>query len=168
MVAIASTNGKDPVTGKMISPRLLLSTRAIASVLMIGLITIITVPTFVRHASTFIFQPLSTVTLTTETNEVSSSRHSTSSLLAVEEEGMIRFGGFNDELIPPNTVVDINIGTNMSPMKERNGRYRILVDPLFAVCDNNAKLTEGVTAFCVSIYVYSICVHWYTHTIPQF
>jgi hypothetical protein len=167
MVAVASANGKDPVTGKMISPRLLLSTRAIASVLMIGLITIITVPTFVRHASTFIFQPLSTVTSTTETNEVSSSRHSTSSLLAVEE-GMIKFGGFNDELIPPNTVVDINIGTNMSPMKERNGRYRILVDPLFAVCDNNAKLTEGVTAFCVSIYIYYICVHWYTHTIPQF
>jgi hypothetical protein len=84
---------------------------------------------------------------------------------------MIKFGGFHDELIPPNTIVDINIGTNMSPMKERNGRYRILVDPLFAVCDNNAKLTEGVTAFCVSImsilsvFIFFIYIH---HLTPHF
>jgi len=147
MVAVVSSNGgKDPVTGKM-SPTRLLSTRAMASVIMIGLIAIVTVPTFVRHTATFIFQPLSTVTSTSENNEESSHSTSSSSI----EEGMIKFGGFNDELIPPNTVVDINIGTNMSPMREQDGRYRILVDPLFAVCDNNAKLTLGVTAFCVSI-----------------
>jgi hypothetical protein len=49
---------------------------------------------------------------------------------------MIKFTGFNDfndDLIPPNTVVDINIGTNMSPMRALDNQYRILVDPLFAV-----------------------------------
>ena len=147
MVAVVASNGKDPVTGKM-SPTRLLSTRAMASVIMIGLIvTIVTVPTFVSHTSTYISQLRSGTTAVVSASE----KNTESSSVVVVEEGMIKFGGFNDELIPPNTVVDINIGTNMSPMREQDGRYRILVDPLFAVCDNNAKLTLGVTAFCVSI-----------------
>jgi hypothetical protein len=147
MVAVVASNGKDPVTGKM-SPTRLVSTRAMASVIMICLITIVTVPTFVSHTSNYIPQLRSGTTAVVSASE----KNTESSSVVVVEEGMIKFGGFNDELIPPNTVLDINIGTNMSPMREQDGRYRILVDPLFAVCDNNAKLTKGVTAFCVSIY----------------
>jgi hypothetical protein len=73
---VASTNGTDSAR--------LLSTRAIASIIMIGLITIVTGPTFVRHTSNFIFQPLSTFTSTSETTE--------SSVSSLAEEGMIKFG----------------------------------------------------------------------------
>ena len=63
----------------------------------------------------------------------------------------LKFDGFNDELIPPNSEVDVNIGTNYSPFGPMDGRHRILVDPLFGVCDSNAKLTSGVTAFCFAV-----------------
>ncbi len=64
---------------------------------------------------------------------------------------MVKFDGFNDELIPPNEVIDMNIGTNYSPFDIQDDRYRILVDPLFGVCDSNAKLTSSVTSFCFAV-----------------
>ncbi len=76
---------------------------------------------------------------------------SSSSSSFSELESMIKFDGFNDELIPPNTEVDVNIGTNYSPFGPQDDRHRILVDPLFGVCDSNAKLTSGVTAFCFAV-----------------
>ena len=71
------------------------------------------------------------------------------------ELDVIKFNGFNDELIPPNTEVDVNIGTNYSPFGPQDDRHRILVDPLFGVCDSNAKLTSGVTAFCFAVSNYT-------------
>lgn len=82
----------------------------------------------------------------------------TSSKSAASQSGdgtIIKFEGFNDELIPQNTVVDINIGTNYSPFGPQDGRHRILVDPLFGVCDSNAKLTDGVTSFCFAVSNYT-------------
>jgi len=58
---------------------------------------------------------------------------------------------FDEDLIPENMVVDMNIGTNYDPLIAIEGRYRILVDPLFYVCDSNAKLTTDVTAFCFAV-----------------
>ena len=58
---------------------------------------------------------------------------------------------FNEDLIPENAVVDMNIGTNYDPLITMEGRHRILVDPLFYVCDSNAKSTTDVTAFCFAV-----------------
>jgi FkbM family methyltransferase len=78
-----------------------------------------------------------------------------SSSSSVERSGSgghtVKFDGFNDELIPLNAVIDVNIGTNYSPFGPRDDRYRILVDPLFGVCDSNAKLTSNVTSFCFAV-----------------
>jgi len=67
------------------------------------------------------------------------------------EGHMVRFDEFDDKLIPSNAVVDMNIGTNYSPFGPQDDRYRILVDPLFGVCDSNAKLTSNVTSFCFAL-----------------
>jgi len=61
---------------------------------------------------------------------------------------------FGDELIPPKTVVDMNIGTNSGPMALR-GRHRILVEPLFYHCDRLAKLTIDTTTFCFAVSDYT-------------
>ena len=63
----------------------------------------------------------------------------------------VKLDEFNDELIPSNAVLDMNIGTNYSPFGPQDDRYRILVDPLFGVCDSNAKLTSNVTSFCLAV-----------------
>jgi hypothetical protein len=68
---------------------------------------------------------------------------------------LIHFRGFNDELIPSNSVLDMNIGTNNSPIGSQAGRHRILVDPLFYICDGNAKLTTGVSSFCFAVSDYT-------------
>lgn len=62
---------------------------------------------------------------------------------------------FDHDLIPANSVVDVNIGTYLDPLISREGRHRILVDPLFYVCDSNAKLTNKVTAFCFAVSDYT-------------
>ena len=66
---------------------------------------------------------------------------------------------FDDTLIPRNTVVDVNIGTNTAPLGQLHGRHRILVDPLFEICDRNAKLAidDSVTAFCFAVSNNSSC-----------
>jgi len=61
---------------------------------------------------------------------------------------------FGDELIPPKTVVDMNIGTNSGPMALR-GRHHILVEPLFYHCDRLAKLTIDTTTFCFAVSDYT-------------
>ena len=48
---------------------------------------------------------------------------------ALEQDSFI-----NSELIPENSVVDMNIGTNFDPIVAKPGTHRILVDPLFYVC----------------------------------
>jgi len=58
---------------------------------------------------------------------------------------------FDDGLFPLNQPVDVNIGTNDSPFASQKGRHRILVDPLFPICEGNSKLLEKVTAFCMAI-----------------
>ncbi|KAL7535277.1 hypothetical protein ACHAWF_005109 [Thalassiosira exigua] len=58
---------------------------------------------------------------------------------------------FDKHLIPENTAVDMNIGTNFDPLIAMEGRHRILVDPLFYVCESNAKWTSNVTAFCFAV-----------------
>jgi FkbM family methyltransferase len=77
------------------------------------------------------------------------------SSVELREDNTIKFKGFNDDQIPPNTVVDVNIGTNYSPFDTQDDRYRILVDPLFGVCDSNAKLMNNVTAFCFAVSNYT-------------
>ena len=78
-----------------------------------------------------------------------------SSSASIERSGSgghtVKFDGFNDELIPSNAVIDVNIGTNYSPFGPQDDRYRVLVDPLFGVCDSNAKLTSKVTSFCFAV-----------------
>jgi hypothetical protein len=69
---------------------------------------------------------------------------------------MIDFHWFNDDLIPSKTVLDMNIGTNYDPFGPQDDRYRILVDPLFGVCDSNAKLTSNVTSFCFAVSDYTM------------
>ena len=92
----------------------------------------------------------------------SASSFSSSSNAVVNDDGstmMIKFEGFNEDLIPSNTLVDVNIGTNYSPFAPLDNRHRILVDPLFEVCESNAKLSgassSGVTAFCFAISNYT-------------
>jgi hypothetical protein len=58
---------------------------------------------------------------------------------------------FDEGLFPLHQPVDVNIGTNDSPFDTQEGRHRILVDPLFEICESNSKLTEKVTAFCLAI-----------------
>ena len=70
-------------------------------------------------------------------------------------EYIINFNGFNEDLIPSNSVVDVNIGTNFSPFGPLEDRHRILVDPLFEVCERNSKLTIGVTTFCFAVSNYT-------------
>lgn len=62
---------------------------------------------------------------------------------------------FEDDLLPIDREVDVNIGTNLSPFEEREGRHRILVDPLFSVCEANSKIGPSVTSFCMAISNYS-------------
>lgn len=61
----------------------------------------------------------------------------------------------NSELIPKNSIVDMNIGTNLDPIVAKPGTHRILIDPLFYVCDSNAKIAEEVTAFCFAVSNYT-------------
>jgi FkbM family methyltransferase len=68
---------------------------------------------------------------------------------------LIPFRGFNEELIPSNSILDVNIGTNNNPIGPKEGRHRILVDPLFYICEGNAKLTDNVTAFCFAVSNYT-------------
>ncbi|KAL3774294.1 hypothetical protein ACHAW5_006969 [Stephanodiscus triporus] len=77
------------------------------------------------------------------------------SSVELREDDTIKFKGFNDDQIPRNTSVDVNIGTNYSPFGPQDDRYRILVDPLFGVCDSNAKLTDKVTSFCFAVSNYT-------------
>jgi len=49
----------------------------------------------------------------------------------------------------------MNIGTNVDPMMSQDGRYRILVDPLFYICDMNAKIATNTTAFCFAVANYT-------------
>lgn len=80
----------------------------------------------------------------------------TTSLAAAQDNSfVIPFTGFDDHLIPSNSVLDINIGTNLDPLKSQDGRYRILVDPLFYVCENNAKITVKTTTFCFAVANYT-------------
>ena len=76
-------------------------------------------------------------------------------LLLEDNNNMIDFHWFNDDLIPSKTVLDMNIGTNYDPFGPQDDRYRILVDPLFGVCDSNAKLTSNVTSFCFAVSDYT-------------
>ena len=62
---------------------------------------------------------------------------------------------FDQDLIPLNSEVDLNIGTSSTPFRPLGGRHRILVDPLFHICDGNAKLTTDVTAFCFAVSNYT-------------
>lgn len=62
---------------------------------------------------------------------------------------------FEDDVLPNDQEVDVNIGTNLSPFKEREGRYRILVDPLYTVCESNSKIRPSVTSFCMAVSNYS-------------
>ena len=70
---------------------------------------------------------------------------------ATSEGQMVKFDEFNDDLIPSNAVLDVNIGTNYSPFGHQEDRYRILVYHLFSVCDSNSKLTSNVTSFCFAV-----------------
>jgi FkbM family methyltransferase len=72
-----------------------------------------------------------------------------------DAQNNIQFRGFNEELIPSNSTLDVNIGTNNSPIGQKEGRHRILVDPLFYICEGNAKLTNNVTAFCFAVSNYT-------------
>ena len=72
-----------------------------------------------------------------------------------DKDKSISFTGFNDDLIPSNSVLDMNIGTNVDPMMSQDGRYRILVDPLFHICDMNAKITTNTTSFCFAVANYT-------------
>ena len=59
---------------------------------------------------------------------------------------------FDEDLIPSRQDVDVNIGTNYSPLRAQAGRFRILVDPLFDVCEKNTALgVEGQTFFCMAV-----------------
>lgn len=63
---------------------------------------------------------------------------------------------FEEDLFPSQEEVDVNIGTNFSPIQSQDGRYRILVDPLFPVCEQLSQLgvkesDSGVTAFCMAV-----------------
>lgn len=62
---------------------------------------------------------------------------------------------FDDELIPSNSVIDMNVGPNRTPMKPLEGRHRILIEPLFYQCDFLAKLTTNVTTFCFAVSDYT-------------
>eukprot|EP00578_Thalassiosira_sp_NH16_P023566 CAMPEP_0181103446 /NCGR_PEP_ID=MMETSP1071-20121207/14870_1 /TAXON_ID=35127 /ORGANISM="Thalassiosira sp., Strain NH16" /LENGTH=593 /DNA_ID=CAMNT_0023186521 /DNA_START=111 /DNA_END=1892 /DNA_ORIENTATION=+ len=103
------------------------------------------------------YLPLPSVDMKLESGSQDQARSTTTSFEAVTpveatnlfiEEGRPLF---DEDLIPKNTVVDMNIGTNYDPLITMEGRHRILVDPLFYVCDSNAKLTTDVTAFCFAV-----------------
>ena len=68
---------------------------------------------------------------------------------------LIHFHGFNNELIPSKTILDMNIGTNNSPFGSWENRHRILVDPLFHICELNAKSTKDTTSFCLAVSNYT-------------
>ena len=82
-------------------------------------------------------------------------KENNSVLLLEDNNIMIDFHWFNDDLIPSKSVLDMNIGTNIDPFGPQDDRYRILVDPLFGVCDSNAKLTSNVTSFCFAVSDYT-------------
>ena len=69
---------------------------------------------------------------------------------------MQQFLLFGDDLIPSHSIVDVNIGTNDTPMRSR-GHHRILIEPLFHVCESNVNLTAGenVTFFCFAVSNYT-------------
>lgn len=87
--------------------------------------------------------------------QISTSEPSPASAVFLSEDTMIKFNWFNDDLIPSKAVLDMNIGTNYDPFGPQDDRYRILVDPLFGVCDSNAKLTSNVTSFCFAVSNYT-------------
>ena len=94
----------------------------------------------------------------TTTNDADASTVSTTTTTSSLTK--LDFAGFDDELIPRNTTFDVNIGTNNSPIGAQDGRHRILVDPLFYICDQNAKLggsnhNNTVTAFCFAVSDYT-------------
>jgi FkbM family methyltransferase len=142
-------NGKQPLTGKQNPSR---------TILFIKLLIMTAVPFAIFLVGAKFGSAISGSQVRSAANKLLSPEPASTERLSVVkslEDGMIKFNGFNDDLIPPNTVLDINIGTNMSPMRAQDGRYRILVDPLFAVCDNNAKMTTGVSAFCMAVANYT-------------
>jgi FkbM family methyltransferase len=48
--------------------------------------------------------------------------------------------------------VDVNIGTNYNPFAAQAGRFRILVDPLFDVCEKVSTLgVQGQTVLCIAV-----------------
>jgi FkbM family methyltransferase len=110
---------------------------------LLPLLGLFIVVSFLYHHAAFQQGGCRTVTGTTEHVEVSS------------HDQRIAFRGFNGELIPSNSILDVNIGTNDSPFGPMADRHRILVDPLFYICDNNAKLTKDVTAFCFAVSNYT-------------
>lgn len=58
------------------------------------------------------------------------------------------------ELLPSATVLDINIGTNIDPLKRRENRGLVLVDPLFPVCELlSTKLAKDpeIVFFCLAL-----------------
>ena len=57
---------------------------------------------------------------------------------------------FQKDSLPTDSDVDINIGTNFSPMEEISGRKLVLVDPLFEVCDKISRL-KGVYFLCIAV-----------------
>jgi len=59
---------------------------------------------------------------------------------------------------PSNVLVDVNVGTNLSPMPVYGGHYTILVDPLPTVCNSLiAKFASdpGVCFLCFAVANYS-------------
>ena len=61
---------------------------------------------------------------------------------------------FQSDVLPINLNVDINIGTNLSPMEKTVGRDLILIDPLFEVCDKISRI-NGIYFLCIAVSNYS-------------
>lgn len=78
-----------------------------------------------------------------------------STTIVTTTDKIISFQGFNDDQIPSNTIIDVNIGTNVDPIVAQEGHYRILVDPLFFICEQIAKSIANTSAFCFAVSNYT-------------
>ena len=65
--------------------------------------------------------------------------------------------------VPSGQVVDINIGTNLSPMKSAGDNFLVLVDPLPEVCDklkSHLHDNKNVAVLCCAVSNYTGTAHF--------
>jgi hypothetical protein len=107
-------NGKQPLTGKQ---------NPLQTILFIKLLIMTAVPFAIFLVGAKFGSVISGSQVHSAANKLSSPEPTSTERLSVvrsSEDGMIKFNGFNNDLIPPNTILDINIGTNMSPMRAQD------------------------------------------------